>query len=345
VTGSSSTARLARFGLLLASLGLVAVVAEITIRATWKQPWWEQIRAEQTWGSEDADRARNEPTRFRVGPYDLPLRGAPAADPKSPATHRTLFLGDSFTYGLAVDPPATFVGRIEARLNETRPLPGIEHYEVYNGGIPGSLTPAWHALLAAFGRTYQPDLVVAVFFLRDGVAGVTTLGQIDAIRDQMQRLARESFAYRHSYLFRFVRARYEQRALSARYLARLRAGYLGSEAEQAEWWRARIELLWLRRESHRLGARFALVVFPMLYRLDDDYPLADVVDAVTGFAADEEIPVFSLLPAFRGLHAPDLWLSPFDQHPNARAHAIAAEALWPFIEQQIGAGRPGGGSG
>jgi len=344
VTGSSSTARLARFGLLLASLGVVAVVAELAIRATWKQPWWERIRAEQAWASENADRARNKPTRFRVGPYDLPLRGEPKADPKPPATHRTLFLGDSFTYGLAVDPEDTFVGRIEARLNEARPLPGIGRYEVYNGGIPGSLTPAWHALLAEFGRAYQPDLVVAVFFLRDGVAGVTTLGQIDGIRDEMQRLSRESFAFRHLYLFRFLRARYEQRALSKRYLARLRAGYLGSEAQQAEWWRARVELLWMGRESHRLGARFALVVFPMLYRLDDDYPLADVVDAITEFAHEKEIPVFSLLPAFRGRRAPDLWLSPFDQHPNARGHAIAAEALWPFLEEQVAAGPLDGGS-
>jgi len=82
----------------------------------------------------------------------------------------------------------------------------------------------------------------------------------------------------------------------------------------------------------------------MLYRLDGGYPLSEVVDSITAFADEKGIPVLSLLPAFRGRDAPDLWLSPFDQHPNARAHAIAAEALWPFLEEQVRAGPPAPGS-
>lgn len=332
---SSSKIRLARAALLLASLAVAALLAEVVLRATWTVPWWEQLRAEQTGAIEGVHPERNKPTTWPVGEHQLPLRQEPTAEPKPPGTHRTLFLGDSFTYGLAIDPPDTFVGRIEHALNERPPLPGVARYEVWNGGIPGSLTTAWRALLAEFGEAYQPDLVVAVFFLRDGVAGVTTMGQIDAIRDEMQRLTRESFLFRHSYLHRYLRSRAEQRALSDRYLGQLRAGYLGSDAEQAEWWNARSQLLWLRKESRKLGAGFALVIFPMLYGLDDDYPLADVVDAIEDFAVEKHIPVFSLLPAFQGQDAARLWLSPFDQHPNRAGHAIAADALLPFLEDRI----------
>ncbi|NNL66162.1 MAG: SGNH/GDSL hydrolase family protein [Myxococcales bacterium] len=336
---SSAKIRLARAVSLLASLGLAALLAELAVRATWTEPWWEQLRAEQAGAIEGVHPERNKPTVYPVGEHRLPLRQAPRAEPKPPGTHRTLFLGDSFTYGLAIDPPDTFVGRIETAWSQDPPLAGVPRYEVWNGGIPGSLTTAWRALFAELGAAYQPDLVVAVFFLRDGVAGVTTMGQIDAIRDEMQRLARDSLAFRHSYLYRYLRARAEQRALSDRYLAQLRAGYLGSEAEQAEWWNARTQLLWLRKESRALGAEFALVIFPMLFALDADYPLEEVVEAIEAFALEKDIPVFSLLPAFRGRDASQLWLSPFDQHPNREGHAIAAEALRPFLEERMRAAR------
>ena len=43
------------------------------------------------------------------------------------------------------------------------------------------------------------------------------------------------------------------------------------------------------------------------------------------------MPTFNLLPAFMGMDGTQLWVSPFDQHPNERGHAVAAEAMLPFI--------------
>jgi len=323
---TSTRNSIARGALILGSLALVALVAELGLRVTWTEPWWEKLQADPT---------EPELDRFPVGRFQLPLRKPPEAEPKPDGTYRILVLGDSFTYAQGVDEELGFVRRLETMLNARRPLPGIERYEVYNGGIPGSLTPAWHALLAHLGGHYQPDQVLAVFFLRDGVAGVKTADQIDGIRQQMRRIAQTSAAYRRSYLVRFALDRIERQRLSSRYLERIRMAYVGPDADRGEWWRARTELLWMRRESERLGARFALAVFPMLYELGDDYPLAEVCDAIEGFAHEHEIPVFSLLPSFRGRDAPDLWVSAYDQHPNSEGHRIAAEALYPFVVSQL----------
>jgi hypothetical protein len=81
--------------------------------------------------------------------------------------------------------------------------------------------------------------------------------------------------------------------------------------------------------------RTGFVVFPVLVELNRSYPFRGVYDLVEGFARRIGYPTFGLLPAFLGQNAPDLWVSPDNQHPNARAHAIVAKALLPFVHQLV----------
>ena len=78
-----------------------------------------------------------------------------------------------------------------------------------------------------------------------------------------------------------------------------------------------------------------LLVFPVLFDLTPKYPLKDVCDEIVRFATANEIPALSLLPAFMGRDAEPLWISPFDQHPNATGHTIAAEGMIPFVERLV----------
>jgi hypothetical protein len=48
-----------------------------------------------------------------------------------------------------------------------------------------------------------------------------------------------------------------------------------------------------------------------------------------------EIPTLSLLPAFTGKNGPDLWVSPYNQHPNAAGHKIAADGILPFLRKLL----------
>lgn len=328
---------IARLGLAVGAVLLVLVVAELGARALWSAPWYERIVEEQ---------ASQELAFHEVGGTRFPLRTAPPQARSSGDGTRILFLGDSFTYGLGVAGSDTFVSRLEQRLGATGPL------EVWNGGVPGSLTNVWWEVYQEVAPALEPDLVVAVFFLRDGVRGVTSRGQIAEIRERMRGLGETSALYRTSRLYRLARDRMEMHRLSDLYLKRLEVGYLGTPSQTAEWRRAQTTLVRIRNASERSGARFALVVFPMLFGLEGDYPLEAVCDTIEAFARRNHIPVLSLLPAFRHRHAPDLWVSPLDQHPNEEAHRIAAEAMAPFLEGLLrsqdrspGAGGPPDGPG
>ena len=315
---------LARSLLVVGSIMLVLAVAEVGLRGVADAPWYERLPEEQN--RFKFDRIELEDTAFV-------MRRPPPESPKAPGTQRILFIGDSFTYGQGVPEDRSFVSLLEDRLNAQASPPGPARFELFNGGIPGSYTDRWAKLFDLMAEKYQPDHVVIVFFLRDGVARVSTMQLVSDIRERMLELSRESLLYRYSHLYRFFRQERAQRELSVRYLAKLERGVLGSAKETEEWRKAQGYLRHLRDGSRRLGADFTLVIFPVLFGLDESYPLIEVMREIERFASAEGIPALSLLPAYTGRSAPDLWVSPLDQHPNEAAHEIAAEAIHDYIQR------------
>jgi hypothetical protein len=314
----------------LGSLLGTAVLGEIGFRLAASEPWYLALEEEQS---------EVVPTQA-IGGEHFGTRPAPKPSPKQPGVYRILFLGDSFTYGSGVADaarvfPSLVVARLNERVNESSELaagPADRRYELFNGGIPGSLTDRWVRLFQAAVKPLEPDLVVAVFFLRDGTRGVGGSG--DMIREigaEMAALARTDWLFRSSHAYRFFRERSAQRELSRRYLGGMREAYLGTPEQTGEWRNAQANLRAIRDEIERRGGEFALVVFPVLFELGANYPLADVCAEVERFARQDGMKVFSLLPTFLGLEASSLWVSPLDQHPNEDAHALAADAITAFL--------------
>ena len=299
------------------------MVAELAARTVLPAPWYLSSTS-----STEQDAPIANPVRHDRRPLK--------ATPTNPGTYRILFLGDSFTYGRGVaDESRIFTRGIEALLNEQRPDPRYSEYVSFNASFPGSLTSDWLQLFEIWAPVLKPDLVVAVFFLRDGQTRALSISEIQNIRQDLSRLYDSSFWFRHSALYRYFRELVEQRKLGAEYLRNMAIGYFGDAEETEEWKRAQLNLLKIRRDTESRGAQFALVVFPVLFGLDDDYPLRDVVDEIERFAGDFDIPVFSLLPAFLNRRAEELWVSVTDQHPNEAGHEIAARAMMPFLVDAI----------
>jgi len=304
------------------SVLLVLGFAEVFFWLFWSEPWYERLPEQQIQRSQSA---------FEVGGREFVIRHPPLGLSKLPDTRRILFVGDSFTYGSGVREVDTFVSLITAKLNEESQRNGGPLYESFNAGIPASMTSDWIHLFDSVAEGFEPDWVVVVFFLRDGVEGVTSLGQITRIRNEMAKLSGDSPLYRYSRLWRYFVDRDAQARLSDEYLGRLRNGYIGNEQQTREWRRAQANLQYLEAEAARLGARFALVIFPVLFELREDYPLEAAVDEILRFGNGERMKTLSLLPAFRGRSAPELWVSPLDQHPNAEGHTIAAQAVFEML--------------
>jgi lysophospholipase L1-like esterase len=249
--------------------------------------------------------------------------GDPTAKILGPGTTRVLFLGDSFTFGSGVaNPTLRFTDRLEAELGE-----GVH---LYNAGLPGSLPSDWVSAARALLPEYRPQVVVAVFFLRDGTNLGTSLHfhaeKIAAIKARHCDHA----AYRLSHLVRFFCDRRVLRDFSEWYLGQFRTAYLGSEQDRRVWVAMQQALIQLRDMSTQAGASFHLVVFPLLFDLDD-YGFHDVESEIIDFADRNGIPAITLTPGFEGRDERDLWVSDIDQHPNAEGHEIAADTLLPHL--------------
>jgi lysophospholipase L1-like esterase len=300
---------------LLALAGVVATlfIAEGLAGLLWEAPWYERLLREQ-----------EEVQQYPYRRNSFGLRGPEPTIPKPEGTQRVLVTGDSFTFGLGLENDAEpFPAVLERRLAESG-----SRVDVVNGGISGSLTGDWAALWRRAGASLDPDVVIAVFFLRDGTRLGTIPDFFGEIRRDISERNADSTLYRYSHLYRRVRDYQDRFRVGELFTESLVDAYLGEETK--EWERAQRNLLELRNLVHAEGAIFGLAVFPVLVELGPDYPFQGVVDSVLGFARDGDIPAHDLLPAFLGRKGPDLWVSPVDQHPNAEGHAIAAESLLPF---------------
>jgi hypothetical protein len=74
-------------------------------------------------------------------------------------------------------------------------------------------------------------------------------------------------------------------------------------------------------------------MMPARQGLDEAYPFESAHRKVHDFCRQHSIPFYDLLPAFRNLPSESIRISLFDQHPNAHAHGITAEAIYRDLKQ------------
>jgi len=315
-------------------IGIFAGVGcvELAMWSIYDRPWYDKLTSEQS------DTSPKVYTRNAFG-----LRDNPYPIPPPEGHRRILVLGDSFTFGLGVrNDEQIFTHRLEVMLNEQLAASGVEHFHVMNGGIPGSLTGDWLRLWKRIGSRYDPDLVLIVFFLRDGTLTHSIPQFFGVIQKEITQRNRASWLYRSSYVYRRIRDNLDRKEVGTRYTRAFRDSYFGDESQTKEWRAAQKNLLELRDLARASGARVAFAIFPVLVELDDDYPFRAICDLLEQFARENDLPVLNLLPAFMGQRSDELWVSTFDQHPNAEGHRIAAEALFPFVAELVQNGVPPG---
>jgi len=266
---------------------------------------------------------------------------------KDSAARRLLILGDSFTFGAGVrDAEKIFPRIIERALSEDSGVPLVEVVEVMNGGIPGSYPAHWLELFDRVVDEFKPDLVVSVFFLRDGASNINSIGSFfGPIRERVVARNAASLPYRYSYIYRVLRDARDRRFVGRRYTRKLNLAYSGDESQTEHWRVQQGHLREIFSKSRARGIALGFVIFPVLADLDAaPYPFEGIRRVLTRFARSNDVRVFDLLDAFRGMHGPDLWVSAYDQHPNERAHAVAAEALIPFVRELLLDAEPGQGA-
>jgi len=262
----------------------------------------------------------------------LGLRGPEASAAKPANTTRILVLGDSVAFGWGIEEEDTLVHQLQQHLNQAETG---THFEVWNAGVPGYAT--WHELqyLVEKGATFDPDVILVAFMFND------VDGNNEAVHQQplgMGGLAR-AFALltRKSALLCFLR--------NAALGFRLR--HLHPCQGPNCWDETKVLLDGLVEQSRKMGSVLALVAFPMRRQIEPaaelsyydralgENPEQNYQDIIARLCHERGIAYLDLLPAFqRAMEQEQSSLFLDFEHPNARGHHVAAEALYRFLLMQ-----------
>lgn len=230
---------------------------------------------------------------------------------------RILMLGDSLTFGWGVAAEHTVSKRLEQRLNAS----ASGRFEVINAGVGNYNTAMEVAWFLNEGVRYEPDLVVLNYFINDA-------------EPRPARSANPLAAWSMAYAFLAGRVDALARIMGRR--ADWAAYYRGLyDDDRAGWRMARESIRALAAACAALEITLLLVNHPELRELGD-YPFEDVDAKLRRVAADNRVPLLELRDTFREHDEATLWLTPPDPHPNARAHALAADAVFEKLKTDFG---------
>jgi hypothetical protein len=236
----------------------------------------------------------------------------PAKSPK-PRRH-VCFLGDSFTFGHGVPDVANrFSDRCQEKLTDT---------VVSNLAWPGT-DLLWHesVLKHAFESGIRIDDAVYVLCLND----------IEAFHDptmsrstQLSHFEPPGFLFRDTYFFNWIyfRSQLLIRPDVKSYYDFVNDYYSGETLNRFRTTLERTSTLCAENDC-----RFSVVVFPFLHNLSTNNEFSVAHERIADACVRLSIPYLDLQPTLLSHVGDGLTVNPFDAHPNARAHHLAAEAI------------------
>ncbi len=287
---------------------------------------------------------------FHVQTSDLGLGGPGFRDQDVQIPAYAVAIGDSFTYGLGVEEPATWVARLQDDLGE----------EVVNLGQPGIGPVRENRIYQQYGRRLQPQVVLWMVVpndLEDAMVfnGFGRPGQepdwldraFDALRPWSRlalviefSLGRGPFAWAGGYEIRQVRDQ----------VFFFQPGFITKQIDLADpyiekgWWISRNALADAVAAAHDDGSRFILILAPPRERvyidlLTDDPPHApfntDALFARYKDLGDElGFEVLDLTEPFvEAAQSGEILYFSRDGHWNAAGHALAARELTAYLSK------------
>ena len=236
---------------------------------------------------------------------------------------RVLFVGDSYTFGYAVEESETFPFQIEKLLAET----GTEAVAI-NAGVPGFNSVQESQYLPELLDMFAPDFVVVAYVMNDAEPPVMVPLEPEVV-----------FARTRSWLFeeakpllnRLARLVVGDGELFApqRVLSRESRGALveGFAPDVPDWPVSKAAVGDMAKSCAERNIPFVVAILPSFVRLfDDTYPYGVIHQQVAAAGQELGFETIDVFHAFRGRDATRLSV-PMDGHPNGEAHRLIAEYL------------------
>jgi len=313
------------FTALLIGLAAAAVVAELAMRHIFRPPVFSPLFAKSpipACGFEMKPDFDGQLGNVHVRLNSEGFR-SPEISPQK-TCKRILTIGDSVTFGAWVEQGKTYPAILQQLLPAGR-------YEVINAGVPAYDLEQIIALFKQKGVRYQPNIVIYTF-VYDDIADPLALGESGALVQEPGRRYGAKVAMPDRYrLFPLPRwLVHRSRLLTAvvmRYYRFRESRHISGErdllddllAERWGWLEERlIELL---GSVEKAGARFLLVIFPVGL---SEHSIQRLM-AVARKNGIEAMELRTALGDSRTYAA--RYMTPWDAHPNADAHALMARAI------------------
>jgi len=249
---------------------------------------------------------------------------------RAPGTTRIALLGDSFTFGNGIaDPLDRYGDLVRARLVRTHEIP----IELYNLARPGFSTRDQVKLLEDLDEDgFEADVVLVGYVLND--ADYVVSDQMGEIVSEIMALQPRSRLLTELYLPNFLYLRWtavthrkwpEYRdLLNTAYEGRLWDEHVRTLDRLVDWCDGR-------------GVALVFIVMPFLNELGSRYPFARPHAALNRYLTEKGVEHVDLLETIQAHHDEGLVVSPFDAHPNERAHALIAGTVWDTVSPLVAA--------
>jgi lysophospholipase L1-like esterase len=244
-------------------------------------------------------------------------------------TRRIIILGDSIVYGQMVDFEQIFPQVLEKILNEQ--LTAV-NYEVISIARAGWNTQIQLEALMEKGIALDPDLIIVAFVLNDTQIKRNPLPEEDF--DQERAIIPfkkvDKYLDRESFLYSFIKFRYnrllEKVGIKTDYFSHQRTFYNPDFRGWKQFVNALEQINSISRENEAENLFISLNWRPIWEK-----------EAAMALSQAQKLsmPAIDMYPFFKH-QSPDNWqVSPSDWHPNAKAHAIYAQAIADYIVANI----------
>jgi lysophospholipase L1-like esterase len=269
----------------------------------------KQVAADPRIGHEHRPNTRAHLMGVEVAINSRGLRDREIPYERGSAPLRILMLGDSFTEGWGVPVEDTWSKRIE-RLYAQRGTIA----EVINAGVGNYNTVMEVSWFFAEGRKYRPDIVVLNATFNDA--------ELMPPHDKPNLLLNLCEACA------FLSGRADTLLREGGLRPDWKAYYLGLyDAHSQGWIDAKNAMRRLSDYARANNVALLVTSTPELHELSP-YPLQSITANVEEAAKQNGAEFIDTLPALQSEPPRALWVAPTDPHPNARANALIADALF-----------------
>ncbi len=238
---------------------------------------------------------------------------------KSDGIPRIAFVGDSFAYGWGIKDVANrFTDIIQARFDKKQP----HHTEVMNVAKPGWGTEKQINPIEDMIDRYHVDEIVLCYVPNDIERLLPTSQEFNPTKPPNSGFFNLDSSCLVDYLYRRV---WLPRIPTVRvYHDWLANGY--SDPEIWNLQQQQLESIAHYCRQHDVTLR--VVLLPFIKTGGQKYDAPSLHSALTNFFNDINVDVLDLLPEISNVDSQSLVVNKLDAHPNEKAHAIFAEAIW-----------------